>query len=219
MNSCRTVRSVVRARTLRHAALAAIVLVTTGLFVRFGSGDRLDNLSLATAWLCLILMAVALSLGPLRVLQTNTPAINLQQRRDIGIWAALAGLAHLVAATAQSMSEQYMAIYVYISQGGIAATTRAGLYAWGSVIGLLIGVVLLLLLGLSNNRVMNRLGPKRWKRLQRLAYPAFALTAVHGVMFQLLEFRSQFLVGILVLITGVLVWLQLLGIRAVRKGR
>lgn len=209
---------VLRPRILRHAALVAITFATIGLFFRFGAGNAIDNLSIATAWLCLILLASALSLGPMRVRRSGAPVLNLQLRRDLGIWAALAGLAHLFAATAQSMSDRYMAIYVNITEGGIAAATRAGLFAWGSIIGFLIGLVLLLLLGLSNNRVMKWLGLKWWKRLQRLAYPAFALTAIHGVMFQLLEFRSVYLIAVLVLIGGVILILQLLGMRAVRRG-
>lgn len=206
-------------RTVRHIVLASLVLVVGGLVVQFGPGDLVDNLSIATAWLCLVAMAGALSLGPLRARRAGAPTLNLQLRRDLGIWSGLTGLGHLVLATIQSMSQRYMTRYVEVDLAGLDANVRAMLFAWGSIIGFLIGLVLLLLLGLSNNRVMHRLGPKRWKRLQRLVYPVFALTLIHGLAYQLLELRSAYLIAVLVAIAGAIVILQILGRRAVRAAR
>lgn len=198
-------------------ALAAAALMTSGLIVIFGNGDLNDALSLSTAWLCFAYMAAALSLGPMRARRSGQPIANLQTRRDLGIWAGLTGLFHLWAATAQSMSERYMAIYVNIADQEISAAARAELFAWGSIIGFLIGLLLLLLLGLSNNWILQKLKLTTWKRMQRLAYPAFALTAAHGVMFQLLEFRRFYFIALMVAVTVTVVVLQFFGFRAVRR--
>ncbi len=203
---------------MRHVALAAAGLITYGLIVVLGNDDLDDALSLSTAWLCFAYMAAALSLGPIRARRTGKPVTNLQARRDLGIWAGITGLVHLWVATDQSMTERYMAIYVNIADQVISASARADLFAWGSIIGFLIGLVLLLLLGLSNNWILNKLGVKTWKRMQRLAYPAFALTAAHGVMFQLLESRQLYWVALLILVAAGVALLQVLGVRAVRSG-
>ncbi len=75
----------------------------------------------------------------------------------------------------------------------------------------------MLLLVLSNDKVMNLLGATWWKRLQRIAYLAFLLTVLHGFAFQALEARSIFLVGaMLAVLVGVLT-LQVAGFMAVKK--
>jgi DMSO/TMAO reductase YedYZ heme-binding membrane subunit len=208
-----------RSRWRHHGALAAGSCLTSGLVVVMGSGDTLlDDISLSTAYICLILMAVALSLGPLRALRSDPLTLNNYLRRDIGIWSALAGLVHLFVATELSMSPAYMQAYVNLSAGGFSDRMRMDLFSWGSIVGFLVGIFVLLLLILSNNRIIKLLGATWWKRLQRFAYPAFVLTVLHGFAFQALEARNILLIGIVVAVfIGVLV-LQISGFRAV-KGR
>jgi sulfoxide reductase heme-binding subunit YedZ len=207
-----------RNRLYHHGTLAATSFVMTGLVALLGSGDTLlDAISLATAYICLIFMAIALCLGPLRVLRSGQLALNIYLRRDIGIWAGLAGLVHLFVATELSMSQRYMAAYVNLSSPGLSDALRADLFSWGSIIGFLVGILVLMLLVLSNNKIFKLIGPTWWKRLQRFAYPAFVLTVLHGFAFQALEARNVLLIWIvLVVFIGVLV-LQISGYRTIKK--
>lgn len=58
------------------------------------------------------------------------------------------------------------------------------------VAGYVVGILLLVLLALSNNRSLRWLGPGRWKNLQRSAAWALAITVAHGAVFQVIEGRS-----------------------------
>ncbi|MEQ1802317.1 MAG: hypothetical protein ABL989_10370 [Gammaproteobacteria bacterium] len=67
------------------------------------------------------------------------------------------------------------------------------------VAGYLVGILLLGLLALSNNWSLRRLGPDRWKRVQRGAAWALALTVAHGIVFQVIEGRTgAWLAGLVV---------------------
>ena len=46
-----------------------------------------------------------------------------------------------------------------------------------------------MLLGISNDISLRALGIRRWKSLQRWTYAALALTAAHGIAYQLVEKR------------------------------
>ncbi len=189
-----------------------------GFVVLLGSGETLlDDVSLATAYICLILMAVALCLGPLRALRSAPLVLNIYLRRDIGIWSGLAGLVHLFVATELSMSQSYMELYVNHSTSGLSNSMRESLFSWGSIVGFLVGVFVLLLLILSNNAIMRFVGSTWWKRLQRFAYAVFVLTVLHGFAFQALEARNVLLIGIVFAVfIGVLI-LQIFGFRATKK--
>jgi len=205
-------------RWQHHALLAVGSVLVFGLTAVFlGAESTADQLSFATAYLCLFYLAAALLIGPVQSGRGGQVLLNNYLRRDVGIWAALTGLVHFIVATDLSMSQTYMADYVAIDAGNFPAQLRMQFFTWGTIAGLLIAVLLILLLVLSNDRVLRRLGSKWWKRLQRSAYFAFALTVAHGLAFQALESRSAFLIIVLALTTAVVIALQLRGAAAYRR--
>jgi DMSO/TMAO reductase YedYZ heme-binding membrane subunit len=148
-----------------------------------------------------------LGFGPLHALRTGQPLINNLQRRDLGIWAALAGLVHLGLATREVMQPAYFSKYV---TGTPTTPMPAAWTDWvstGSIVGgYAVGLIFVVLLGLSNNLSLRRLGIGRWKKLQGIATVAFALTAAHGATFQLIEGRTgSWPAGLVVLTIAVLV--------------
>lgn len=207
-------------RLFTHISLAVISAVVYSVVYLVSDEAVIDQLSIATAYLCLLLMASALSVGPLRLhLYNIVNPINIYLRRDIGIWAAVSGLIHLCLATSISMTSEYMQRYVDIAIAGISESARSGLFLWGTVMAFMAGLLLLLLLCLSNDALLRLLGARWWKRLQRLAYLTFALTFVHGLMFQILESRRLDLIGLTVIVVLTVVALQLLGITSATKYR
>jgi len=194
-------------RALRHGLLLLISGgLTAGTLLAGDPSTAVDRASLLTAWLCFGLLVATLGFGPWHALRTGQPLVNNLLRRDLGIWAALAGLAHLGLATREVMQPAYFSRY-------ITGTPTAPMPAWadwlgtGSIVGgYAVGLVFLVLLGLSNNLSLRRLGTDRWKRLQGIATVAFALTAAHGAIFQLIEGRTGgWLAGLVMLTVAVFV--------------
>lgn len=132
----------------------------------------------------------ALALGPLDALRTGRPTLNSLLRRDLGIWAALTGLAHLAAATGEVMRPAYFNRYLTGPDGPPLPGWPDWLGNASILGGYLVGVLFLVLLLLSNNRSLRRLGPARWKQLQGVSMTAFTLTVAHGVVFQVIERRT-----------------------------
>jgi sulfoxide reductase heme-binding subunit YedZ len=203
-------------RLSHHVLLAGLSL--SGATVAMGAevgADVRESLSLATAYLCLALLAAALSIGPVLALRSGHPAVNNHSRRDIGIWAGLNGLAHVWLGTLVSMNAAYVAAFVKAAAAPPSAAVRNWLFGAGAVAGYLVGILLLLLLALSSDRALRRLGAPRWKRLQRASYVAFALTALHGLAFQVVESRAAALVVLLAALTLAVLALHLAARRAV----
>lgn len=196
-------------RWQHHALLAFVSLVITLVALALEDGSLLDKLSMATAYNCLLLLAIALSIGPVNVLRSGRPVINSYLRRDTGIWAAINGIVHLILATSLSMTPQYLDSYVKISSHAMNIQTRESLFLWGSLAAYIVGILLVMLLALSSNKAMQRVGLRWWKRLQRMAYLVFILTVVHAWAFQLIEARNPLLAGLLVLFTLLVFGLQM----------
>ena len=203
-------------RGARHLLLGGLSVTACALFALTGPAPSAwDRVSILTAYLCLILLCVGLTIGPQRARASGRPTLNTYLRRDVGIWAALTGLIHLVLATELSMTARYVGAVVDAREQPLGRQ----LFAWGSISGYVLGLNFVLLLALSNDRVMRLLGSIRWKRLQRTSYLAFGLTLAHGLVFQFLESRPWPLVSALALAGAVVIVFQYLGACAVRKQR
>lgn len=208
-----------RRRRLRHHAwLAAGGVGAWAITAWLGPSESLSHqLSFATAWVCLVYLAFALSIGPLSVRRTGSAPLNNYLRRDVGIWAAAAGLAHCFLGVSQSMNQVYLARYVTATGGLVSPEVAQQLFTWGSITGLVVAVIILIPLCLSSDRMLRLAGPKWWKRLQRSAYWAFGITVVHALAFQALESRHSALILLLLGAALLVVGLQSLGIITRRR--
>lgn len=193
-------------RPLRHVACVGATLAALALAGLAGPTTTApDRLSIATAWLCFGFLVAALAIGPRQALRTGRPVLNHLVRRDLGIWAAVTGLLHLGFATVVVMTPAYFATYIRLDGEGLPGA--AGWIGTGSIVaGYVVGLAFLVLLALSNNASLRRLGPDRWKRVQRWAVGIFVATAAHGVIFQVIEGRTgMWLLALAAATTGVLV--------------
>ena len=206
-------------RITRHLLLTATIAGGTLTAAAVAPpGMELDRVSLTLSWLCLLLFAAALLVGPIYALRTGRITTNHLPRRDLGIWCALTGLAHLAISFKISMTPIYMQIYVDGASAWPGPEVRREMYKWAVLGSLAIAALFVLLLALSNNFSLRRLGPVWWKRLQRSGYAAFGLTVAHGIAFQIIESRSVWLVTALALLTATVVAGQLAGRARLRAG-
>jgi sulfoxide reductase heme-binding subunit YedZ len=139
---------------------------------------------MASAYSALALLVVSLCLGPWNVLRSRPNPVSFDLRRDIGIWAGLVALFHTgVGLTVHLRGRMWM----YFLKRLHPLTLQTTRFGFSNYMGLATAMVLLLLLLISNDISLRKLGIKRWKALQRFSYLAFALTMAHGAAYQLVE--------------------------------
>jgi methionine sulfoxide reductase heme-binding subunit len=88
---------------------------------------------------------------------------------------------------------------------------RADGFGFGNYTGALAALVFALLLGLSNDVSLRRLGVERWKSLQRWAYAGIVLTAAHAITYQRIEKRIAPFQVTLYIIFGIVFAFQMAG--------
>lgn len=192
-------------RFIRHCALAGgSVVATSALFLAAPAGATMKKLSLATAFTGLALLGWTLILGPLRerIGQPNPVSTNL--RRDIGIWAAIAGTIHTIVGLRVHMKGDILRYFTPPPGAGVSKSLLAFLTA--NYTGLVASLLLLVLLAISNDISLRRLGVPKWKRIQRFNYWLFALVAIHGILYLAVD-KSQWkisapFVAIVAAVTG-----------------
>lgn len=147
--------------------------------------DVISRLSIATAYPALLLTTAALLLGPWNVLRGHDNPVSFDLRRDLGIWAGIMALVHTgIGLNVHLRGRPWL---YFVDQHN---RVRHDLFGFGNDTGLIGAFLFLLLLAISNDLSLRRLGTRKWKSLRRWTYLAVALTLMHAVAYQLIEERE-----------------------------
>ena len=176
--------------------------------------DFRHRLSMATAYAGLAFLAACLALGPWNVLRRRPNPVSFDLRRDVGIWAGALALLHTAVGLTVHLRGR---MWMYFLRRLHPTALQNTLFGFANFIGAAAALLFILLLVLSNDASLRTLGTRRWKSLQRWIYAAFALTAAHGVAFQLVEKRHLAWAFVFAALVAAVLVLQLAGFLRMRK--
>lgn len=191
------------------AALAAIVIALP-------VHDALTLASMSTAYVSTALLFACLMVGPVNVLRRRPNPVSTHLRRDLGIWGGAIALLHLAVGLNVHLRGKPWLYFVYGPDQPHRVPLRHDLFGFANYTGLAAGLLFGVLLAISNDRSLRRMGTARWKRWQRWNYGATALLVAHGVAFQTIEKRTLGVVIVCAMALLLTIGLQLAGVRASR---
>ena len=178
-------------RFLRHTSLAAAslaIVVLSTLYLQQRSVAY--AVSLGTAYAALFCLSVTLGLGPWHALRGHRLPTSAYVRRDFGIWTALLALVHVGFGLFAHMDGNIWLYFLRAPPHHAFPWPRIDPFGLTNDLGLAAALLLLVLLALSNNWSLKRLGAVRWKTWQRSSYWAAAAIALHAAIYQLLDHRT-----------------------------
>jgi sulfoxide reductase heme-binding subunit YedZ len=192
-------------RLVHHVVIGVGSVALAVLFMYlFPRRDFISRLSIGTAYAALFLTVVTLLLGPFRVLWRKPSPVSFDLRRDMGIWSGISGLAHTAVGLNVHLRGRMWLYFVDARRH-----LRRDIFGFGNYTGAIAALVLVLLLALSNDVSLRKLGPERWKSLQRWAYAGIVLTAAHAIAYQQIEKRTWIFQLVLYILCGMVLALQL----------
>src|SRR5229473_8623406 len=174
-------------RIKRHLILATLATASTALlYLATAPPDFRHRLSMAAAYSSLLFLCATLFLGPWNTLRRRPNPVSFDLRRDIGIWAGVLAILHTaVGLTVHLRGRMWMYFFKSLHPLKLQNTQ----FGFANLVGLGAALLFLMLLVISNDVSLRALGIRRWKSLQRWTYAALALTAAHGIAYQLVEKR------------------------------
>src|SRR5262249_8608454 len=154
-------------RIRQHCTLALVnAALGAGIFFLLSSPDTLFKLSMASAYAGLAVLSASLVIGPLNISRGRPNPVSTNLRRDIGIWAGLMGLFHVIVGLQVHWKGRFWIYFVYPSEENRFFPIRYDPFGFANYTGLGATLILAMLLALSNDMSLRRLGTKRWKSLQ-----------------------------------------------------
>lgn len=174
-------------RIARNVLILVAALLCGGLFWGLFSAGRdfISHLSIASAYVALFLLAAALLLGPWNVWRGNANPVSFDLRRDIGIWAGIMAVVHTVVGLDVHLRGRPWLYFVNEHH-----TIRCDLFGFSNDTGALAALLIVMLLAISNDLSLRRLGSRKWKFLQQWTYAAALFMFAHAVGYQSIEKRQ-----------------------------
>src|SRR6478672_3921539 len=202
-----------RARRVRnHVALGAASLAGVwAVFAVIDSNDTVFRVSMATAYVALVLFIITLGFGPYAALRGRRYPVSADLRRDFGIWSALVAIAHVVVGLQVHLRGKMWEYFVQPTKGVLLP--RIDPFGAANYTGLAATVILVALLATSNDASLRRLGTGRWRSLHALVTWGLVLTLFHAATYQFIEDRRWETVVMLLTLSVIVVWLRIAGIR------
>ncbi len=208
-----------RRRIRRHLmlALASGILMLLIFHTLPSTRNVVFRLSMTSAYAGLTFLGLSLTIGPWNVLQDRPNPISTDLRRDVGIWAGLLGLVHMIVGLQVHMSGKFWLYFLYPPNQPHLLPLRHDAFGFANFTGLMAALILILLLSLSNDFSLRALGVKRWKALQRWNYVGFICTVLHGIAYQFIEKRKLFFVGLFGGMVLMVIISQLAGFQKIQR--
>ena len=208
----RRVKSLGPRRSMTHLLLGGMTIALFLLIpILIPRGKQGIFLVIVLGYLSLFLILVTLLIGPLNLLRLRRNPVNIDLRRDIGIWAGIAGCLHVLLVIRGTILNGQVLLY-FLQRGCCGYTPLLNVYGISNDLGLFATLLLALLLALSNTVSLRVLKGKWWKRLQRLNYLLILLAVGHTLGFQYLNLRGPVLLALVILSIVIVLAAQGLGI-------
>ncbi|MFD2086963.1 ferric reductase-like transmembrane domain-containing protein [Brevibacillus brevis] len=188
-------------RLVAHLSILSLILLgTSWMWADFSSFPALETWSMILGYLSFILIGCTLLIGPLQSwLPAGWMTVSLSIRREIGIWAGLTGLLHVILVLVlfegeprliilqENRSEKadgWMGLFFFASSDpSMWPSPNWTLTGAANYLGLLAFFILLPLWLTSSARAEKWLGGSSWKRLH-LANPwLFVIVLFHGLIY------------------------------------
>ncbi len=199
-------------RFLRHHLVLAFICgaLILALYSLVQSDDVKFRWSMNTGYVGLALLGATLITGALNVLRDRRNPVSTDLRRDLGIWCGLISLAHVGIGLQVHMGNMWLYFFREAVEYNIFVP-RADLFGFANYAGLIAALFITLLLTLSNDFSLRRLGSKRWKFLQRWNYAVVVFVILHSLAYQIIEKRHLPYLLLFGLIIGFFTIIQILG--------
>lgn len=204
-------------RLLRHHLPLGLATGLAGflLYVAHPQLNIIERLSFASAYPALILISTTLLIGPIKLLGGKRVPMSMDLRRDIGIWAGVAGVSHALVGQFVHLRGRPWLYYVYDNwTGAHLLPIRHDVFGLANDTGLLAALMLLLLLATSNDASLRKLRTPGWKKLQRWNYACFGFVAIHTFLYQeALESQTLPFLSLALITVGFTIFIQYRGFR------
>jgi sulfoxide reductase heme-binding subunit YedZ len=171
---------------IHYLPLLSIVLITSLIFHHnWPNRDTITFITGATGYISLILITIALLIGPFNLLFKLINPISTYFRRDIGITGGVLAVIHSVAGLFVHLRGNNWQYFLNKTEYGYSI--RIDDFGLANYTGLISVLIIVVLLMTSNDFSFRKLNPFVWKNIQRFTYLSFIFAIIHSIYYKIVK--------------------------------
>jgi|WetSurMetagenome_2_1015567.scaffolds.fasta_scaffold107789_2 methionine sulfoxide reductase heme-binding subunit len=155
------------------------------LFFYFNRGNRniITFITQASGYISIIILSISLIIGSISLLFKNINPVSTYLRRDISIIGGSLAIIHSIAGLFVHLRGTTWLYFLNKTEDGYHV--RLDNFGLANYTGLISALIIILLLLTSNDYLLKKLNPTRWKNIQRSSYVMFILIIIHCYYYRI----------------------------------
>ena len=170
-------------RLIRHYLFLILITLISGIVFYLNKGQRntVTFIAWSSGYISIVLLAVSMIIGPYNIMfRRNNPA-STYIRRDLSISAGFLAILHSV--TGLFVHLRGKTYLYFLNKTDTGFSIRTDNFGIANYTGLIAVIIILVLLVISNDMLLKKLTPGKWKNIQRLSYLMFVLILIHSYCY------------------------------------
>lgn len=172
-------------RLKKHYFPLLTLVFFVGLFFYFNRGNRniITFITQASGYISIIILSISLIIGSISMLFKNINPVSTYLRRDISIIGGTLAIIHSIAGLFVHLRGKTWLYFLNKTEDGYHV--RLDNFGLANYTGLISALIIILLLLTSNDYLLKKLNPTRWKNIQRSSYLMFILIIIHCYYYRI----------------------------------
>jgi len=167
-----------------YLPLLSLVLITVLFFYsERGKRDTITFIAQSTGYISIVILTISLVIGSINLLLKNRNPVSTYFRRDISIIGGALAVIHSITGLFVHLRGKTWLYFLNETDKGYSI--RLDNFGLANYSGLLSALIVIFLIITSNDYLLKKLNPERWKNIQRLSYLMFILALIHCYFYRI----------------------------------
>lgn len=167
-----------------YLPLLSLVLIAGVIFYfEWTNRDAITFITQVTGYISIIILSISLIIGSVNLLLKHKNPISTYLRRDISIIGGALAVIHSITGLFVHLRGKTWLYFLNKTDHGYSI--RLDNFGLANYTGLISALIIILLIIISNDYLLKKLNPTKWKNIQRLTYLMFILIIIHCYYYRI----------------------------------
>jgi sulfoxide reductase heme-binding subunit YedZ len=190
--------------------LSLVFLAGLIFYLNRANRDTITFVTQSSGYISIIILSISLIIGSLNLLLKNKNPISTYLRRDISIIGGTLAVIHSIAGLFVHLRGKNWQYFLNKTEHGYSM--RLDNFGLANYTGLISALIIILLLIISNDYLLKKLNPTKWKNIQRLSYLMFILIIIHCYFYRVVKENLNLIYFFYIPLIAIVATFQMIGV-------
>jgi sulfoxide reductase heme-binding subunit YedZ len=190
--------------------LSLVFIAGLIFYLNKANRDTITFVTQSSGYISIIILSISLIIGSVNLLLKHKNSISTYLRRDISIIGGTLAVIHSMAGLFVHLRGKNWQYFLNKTEDGYSI--RHDSFGLANYTGLISALIIMLLLTLSNDYLLKKLNPNKWKNIQRLSYLMFILIIIHCYFYRVVKENLNLIYFFYIPLIAIVLTFQMIGV-------